>query len=422
MKKTGSIDDNDAKGRHSMSAENAYKMRQEALSPDALMADASAATGLSDFGGTTFIAPFSRFMERAAREIEFRPGRINAFRTEILRHLINRLRFAQDLRRHPEILDEDVSDPILIIGLARTGTTKLQRMLSAAPNVQKLYLWRMLNPAPFPDAVAGQPDPRATSALGGEGVGSEATQENQQLKAAHEIALVEVEEEVFLFDFTLDPSICGVCAPYLPLFFHHEWSEGTPEREADRNGYRYLRTLLQYLQWQDGGKRDRPWVMKLISHLAHLDALLECFPKATIVHTHRDPCLSIPSVSKLMFELWSVNAVVDKKSAGSNFLEWSAAAMLRCLDARDRLQLDAKIIDAPYESVRVDVMPVIREIYRRSGRVLMAETEQAMREWERNNEQGKHGKHNYSLEEFGLDETKVSTAFAEYNRRFSSLF
>ena len=422
MEETGAIDDNDANGRQGMSTGAAYKVRREALAPDALMAEAAAATGLSDFGGTAFVAPLSRFMERAAREIEFRPGRINAFRAEILRHLINRLRFADDLRRHPEILDEDVTDPIVITGLPRTGTTKLQRMLSAAPNVQKLYLWRMLNPAPFPGAAKGRRDPRMTSALGGEGVGSETTQEHRQLRAAHELALTQVDEEVFLFDFTLDQSICGASAAYLPLFFHLDWLDGARERQADREGYLYLRTLLQYLQWQDGGKRNRPWIMKLVSHMAHFDALLEYFPKATIAQTHRDPCLTVPSISKLMFELWSINAVVNKEPVGNGFLQWSAAAMNRCIEARDRMQLDARILDIPYATIRDDIMPSIREIYRRNGRELTVEAEQAMREWERDNEQGKHGQHSYSLAEFGLDETQVAKAFAEYTRRFSSLF
>lgn len=394
---------------------------QQALDPHTLMAEASAVTGLSDFGCTAFLAPFSRFMSRAAAEIEFRPGRLAAFRAEVMRHLVNRLRFTEDLRRHPEILDEDVSDAIIITGLPRTGTTKLQRMLSAAPDVQKLYLWRMLNPAPFPDAPSDGADPRMTAALGGGGFGSEATEDNAQIKAAHEIALRQVEEEVFLFDFTLDPSIVGVCAPYAPLFFQLEWVPGA-ERPADREGYRYLRTLMQYLQWQDRGKRGRPWIMKLISHMAHWEALLECFPRATLVQTHRDPRHAVPSIAKLMYELWSLYAVVNPRDVGRGFLDWCAAAIERSLETRARLGLDERILDVPYESVRGDAMTVVREIYRRSGYALSPSAEQAMRDWERQNEQGKHGEHRYSLAEFGLDEAQVERAFASYIERYSALF
>ena len=63
-------------------------------------------------------------------------------------------------------------------------------------------------------------------------------------------------------------------------------------------------------------------------------------------------------------------------------------------------------------------MAVVREIYRRAGHPLTAEAEQGMRDWEQDNEQGKHGQHRYSLEEFGLSGQIVDQAFSEYIRRF----
>ena len=143
--------------------EQQYREQKTKLDLATLMADARKATGLSSFNVNDW-GPFTRYLDGVARGVDFKPGGIETFRNAMLRHLVNRLRIEDDLRRHPEILDEDVSDPIVIVGMPRTGTTKLQRMLSAAPEVQKLYLWRMLNPAPFPDAVAGAPDPRIQAA------------------------------------------------------------------------------------------------------------------------------------------------------------------------------------------------------------------------------------------------------------------
>lgn len=88
------------------------------------------------------------------------------------------------------------------------------------------------------------------------------------------------------------------------------------------------------------------------------------------------------------------------------------------LKARDRLQLNGRILDAKYEDIRDNVMPIIQEAYRRAGRELSSEAEQAMRQWERDNEQGKHGKYSYSLEEFGLSEEMIDQVFAEYISRF----
>ena len=73
------------------------------------------------------------------------------------RFLVNRLRWEADVEKHPQILEEDVSDPIVILGLPRSGTTKLQRFLSADPNVQATPAWAMFNPAPFPGETPGDP-------------------------------------------------------------------------------------------------------------------------------------------------------------------------------------------------------------------------------------------------------------------------
>ena len=149
-----------------------------------------------------------------------------------------------------------------------------------------------------------------------------------------------------------------------------------------------------------------------------MDALMQSFPNATLVHCHRDPRSAMPSLGKLMFELWSTRASMDKKVLGQNFLAWGSTGMKRYLEARDRLQLGGRILDVKYENIRDDVMPIIREVYKRAGLELTAEADQAMRQWEKSNEQGKLGKHSYSLEEFGLSEAMIDQAFAEYIRRF----
>ena len=92
--------------------------------------------------------------------------------------------------------------------------------------------------------------------------------------------------------------------------------------------------------------------------------------------------------------------------------------MNRYLETRDRLKLDDRIFDVKYDTIRNDPMSVIREIYRRAGRNLSTEAEQTMAQWHATNEQGKYGKHEYSLEEFGMSEAMIENAFAKYIDRF----
>jgi len=393
---------------------NGYEERVSNLNLDKLMEEARKATGLSDYGDTSFVEPTVKFLDRVAREIEFHAEGLDSFRSVIIRILVNKLRMQEDVKRHPEILEEDVSDPLIIIGLPRSGTTKMQRMIASAPAVQKLYMWRMLNPAPFPEAIPGQPDPRIAAA----GLDSLTAGHHKKVHAAHAMAGCEVDEEFLLLD-SYDPSVAGFSI-YLPLFFYQEWIPGK-ERGADRQAYRHLRKQLQYLQWQDGGKRGRPWILKAVMHHAHMEALLEYFPKATLLHCHRDPQSAIPSNAKLLWTLWSTKAKnLDKQFVGHEFLNWASTGMQRYLEVRKRLQLDGRIFDAQYEDIRSNVMPIIRKVYDRAGWDLTAEAEQAMLEWERNNEQGKHGKHDYALDELGLNPAMIDHALAEYIERFIS--
>jgi hypothetical protein len=92
--------------------------------------------------------------------------------------------------------------------------------------------------------------------------------------------------------------------------------------------------------------------------------------------------------------------------------------MEKYLRDRDRLDLDGRILDVNYEKIRSDPMPSIRGIYRRADRALTAEAEQKMLQWEKDNEQGKHGSHIYTLEEFGLSDAIIDEAFAPYIERF----
>src|SRR5262245_12174026 len=100
------------------------------LDPEELKAAASKEAGLDDYGDEAFEEPFRRYLEALVTEADLSPMGVMGQQLNVTRILVNRLRFQGDVKRHPEILDEAVLDPIVIVGLPRTGTTKLHRMIS----------------------------------------------------------------------------------------------------------------------------------------------------------------------------------------------------------------------------------------------------------------------------------------------------
>ena len=391
-----------------MNPQNRYELLCRELQADRLIDLAREKTGLSDIGDSSFRMPLAKLLDCAARDINFNAQGLAIFKSEILRYLSNRLRMQEDLKCHPEILNEDVSNPIIIIGLGRSGTTKLQKILSLPDGVQKMWFWRLWNVARFPGEQPGRPAARIAAA----DFSSLISEDKPDLDAAHHIAGQEVDEDWMLYFYTFEE--WGWCA-IEPVFSFFDWAMAHPSLDA----YRYVKTMVQYLQWQDGGKRGRPWVMKSVGHLAHMDSLAQCYPDAILIHPHRDPRETIPSWCKFLTSVWAIQSnPVDPHLLGKEILRQWSTAMDRYLDARQRLDLDGRILDVSYEQVRAEPMAIVGEVYRRAGVSLTVEEERSIAAWHDGNEQGRFGRHEYTLAEFGLTEADIDKTFGKYIKRF----
>jgi hypothetical protein len=356
------------------------------------LAGAEREAGLSDFGDRAFEEPLAQLIESCLRELRFSELGLQNFKATIQRFLVNRLRLQRDLVQHPEILDEDVSDPIIVLGMPRTGTTKLQRLLSADPRNHKLALWKLLNPAPFP----GDDHPPNAARLAFARIVEEATRANPDFTMSHETAADEADEDSFLLLFSLEYSMLH---NIFPADSYLAWVRNRSPLAA----HRYERTLLQYLQWQEGGRKPGRWILKNPGHVGHLEALHAVFPRATYVHSHRDMAEVLASYCHLIESIYKPLYVdVDPREVGRQALLYWAPALER--HARDRAELGDRvaILDVPYRGITDDPYPIVSEIYSRAGITLTPEAEAAMRAWSDRNHQHKHGKAAYRLERYGL--------------------
>jgi hypothetical protein len=372
------------------------------LDPSVLMREACEEAGLEDFGEPSFVEPLAHWLESLATEANLSDMGVEAMQLTVRRFLVNRLRMQADLMAHPDILDDPVSDPIVIVGLPRTGTTKLQRMMSNDPEVQKLALWRILSPAPLPES-SGPDDPRiAEAAIYIELISAL----HPDVLAAHPMGANEADEEAFLLEMTFD-AMTNRERVRVPSF--KAWNEQRPRRPS----YEYLRLLLQYLQWQDGGSRDRPWILKSPAHLGSLETLLEVFPDVTIVQCHRDPVVAMASTLRL-FEVQRrvTNDAIDLHQLGQEVLAVFASEMERNLKQRTRA--GTHLLDVRYESICDDSLAVIRGIHERRGVSLTSAREAEILAWQEENPQYHHGRHRYALKDYGLTPHDVESAFAGY--------
>lgn len=386
-----------------------------AFDADKLLADARQRSGLTDFGDERFVFALRRMTECYIQDVQVDHQGLHLVRDTIVRQLVNRARFEADLKAHPEIREEDVSDPIVILGMPRSGTTKTHRMLGADPNLLKTFMWQLVNPAPFPEWNGQGRDPRIAAARSDDPL-IEANDSNPELRAGHSYGEEEVQSDLWLLGLTFNDNFFTSWRPPSPAYYHYLIDRTYP---SDRDNYDYAADLYRYLQWQQGGKKGRRWLFKNESLLNSVPDFLESHPKATFIHIHRDPHVSIPSLLKLGTEFSRPYfAEIEARDIAHTLVDRFSRYAHRYMAICDKYQLGDRILDVQYEQIRSNPMPAFRELYERAGHALTPESEQLMLGWEAANEQGKHGAHKYSLADFGLTDRVIDQYFGEYIRRF----
>ena len=203
--------------------------------------------------------------------------------------LWNRLRIVDYIKDHPEVADERVERPLVVLGLPRTGTSLASYLLDQDPLRRSLLTWEAEDSVPpsTPDTL--YTDPRCLKKKAELDVLAEG------LKAAN-IPLVHWDEAD-------GPTECifvqgqdfkaYLWEAFMPNAAYADWL-----LEADMaSAYAYERSVLQMLQSRAPGV----WSLKMPSHAVHIEALLQEFPDARLVWAHRDPFKSAASFLRLNY-------------------------------------------------------------------------------------------------------------------------
>ncbi|TRZ75294.1 MAG: hypothetical protein D4R97_02700, partial [Bacteroidetes bacterium] len=119
------------------------------LDKDELIRSAKKVTGLGDLGKDFSDEPLEKLLRSVNEEADLHPVGRFITRQRFISLLSIRLRAEYFFRRHPKILEQPLYPAWIIIGLQRTGTTKLQRLLAADPDHRVIPSWEVINPIPL---------------------------------------------------------------------------------------------------------------------------------------------------------------------------------------------------------------------------------------------------------------------------------
>ena len=358
-------------------------------------------TGLEDFGGTEHEEGLGILLDDLNSPVAGLTGIGNVHqRAQVKSAFVGRLLSQAGFAAHPAYAQVPIERPIFVLGLPRTGTTALHRLLTADPAHQGLDLWLTEFPQPRPDVARRDADPIFQ---GIQAAYSEHHVANPEFMGVHYLDATSV-EECWRILRQSGKSIAYESLAHVPTY--SAWLAGQDWTDA----YERHRANLQLIGLNDP---DRRWVLKNPSHLVALDALLAVYPDALVVRTHRDPVTSIASACSLSAEAttgWSTTFVGE--TIGRTQLDMLSRSHRAFEEARQEHD-PAQFVDVDYREFVDDPVATTRSIYDSfdlpwtdGAASAVAAIDAASRRGDR------RPRHTYSLAEYGLTEDEVRAAFA----------
>jgi Sulfotransferase family len=379
--------------------------------PAAVIAAARAVDGLDDFGDDSHEEPLRRLLWSLEHEADLNAIGRQVMHQRVVDILATRLRVQEWLRRYPEIRQEVIEAPLVIVGLPRTGTTMLHRTIAADPRMLAPLWYEVRYPSPALDwdfTTAG--DQRIRDAQAEMAAMVEA---NPELLAIHPMDALGPDEDIML----LEQSFYSF---NIQAFVNIPSFDAWIEAQDHSPGYAYFRLLLQFLQWQKrrAGQPGERWTLKAPHHLHYMDLVFKVFPDAKVVQSHRDPVETIPSLASLIAGVWVIYSdSADPRVVGEQWARKFARGMRHTMAVRERMGSEA-FLDLWFRDTVSQPLQEIQKIYDFMGMELTDAARAEMHRWQEFNRRELRPPHAYTLEQFGFTAEGLKAQFHDYRAAF----
>jgi hypothetical protein len=329
-------------------------------------------------------------------------GRVAA-RDDTVRLLATHLRIERALREHPQIAHTELPPPVFVIGLPRSGTTFLHRLLAADPASRTLPYWESFDPLPPEHG----PDGRRAKV---DGMLRQLATIAPSYQAIHPMTAADPEECVALFMNvlrTLQVDIQYRVPGYV------RWLLGEDASVAYRAYRRQLQLVHHYRP------HGRWIVLKDPTHLVHLAAVREVFPDAKLVFIHRDPAFTFSSICSLHAYTRAIfSSDVDPRAVGREIMAGHWPAALERAEALRAALPAGSSVDVRHADLARDPLATVQAIYTGLGLELDAEARESMGRFLAGEAARPQHVHEHSPAGFGLAGAAIRERFAGYVARY----
>ena len=376
------------------------------LNQTEIINEAKNQTGLEKFGNPLFMDGFEALISSINQEADLNEIGVEAQKHRLIGILANILRIENAFKENPEILEEEIKSPVVIVGLPRTGSTMTHRLLASDPNHTAMLWWEGRYPAMLEGEQRGDPLDRMEM---GKAEVEAVMQASPDALTIHPWDYKGADEEILLLEHTF---FSTVPESFMRLPSYSNWVESQDHIHA----YKQLKKMLQYLQWQNPGRENKRWVLKSPHHLGFIDKLLLVFPDSKVIQTHRDPFKTVPSFCSMCANLFEpISNSYDKEEIGHHWANKLAKVLNHCMKI-SKLNKE-NFLDLEFNKMIKDPISEMTEVYNFIEEDFTDQAENAMKAWKEEN-QHEMGAHQYSLEEFNLDNSFIDENFSEYINQY----
>jgi hypothetical protein len=354
------------------------------LDADNLREAASQLTGLSDFGAPPFEEAFEVLLKSLHHDADLNPIGRYIQRRQLLNYLSNRLRLTDYRKRAPSA--QLSTPPLIVLGIPRSGTTLLHRLLAEDPANRALPFWQLMRPFPVRGADPSEPDPRRA--------GMEKRLRLQRrlvpsLDAKHHVRADSPEECMWMLGLTFVSLVFWVFAP---VYSYLQWFLSQDRLEK----YRDYASLLNLLDKEQPGQR---LTLKAPAHTGSVREIIQSVPGAMLVQIHRDPATCLASFNSLLYSNYhAVTNRVDVRKMSEANLQLFLGEHERNQEARE--EFPGAVFDVDYQRLVQEPIQTIQRIYAHYGLGWAPDIEEGIKAYLAENPKGIHGAHQYDAADF----------------------
>ena len=347
-----------------------------------------------DLGEEDYLEPLNILIDSLNSEANLTYFGKLACEYQIKKHLTVR---GQIFQKSKSLPNANISRPVFVIGLPRSGTTYLFNLLSLDPDHRSPLFWEMMNPLPLCKSGSFAEKMRV---MRSRSILFSKNRFISKLDDMHAITATSPEECLLIKVFALRSILYFYMANTPSYLSYLEDSDKTVS-------YLWHRRFLKILQSQYKPKR---WLLKDPSHLGNLEEILSIYPDASFIHIHRDPAETIPSICSLTAQVRKgFTDSTDLKELGERTLDFWENSKKKNEAQKNNLN-DDQYIDIYYEDFIKNPLKTVENIYKNFNFSFSKEIKELTESYIQENAKTSKEKHIYTLEEYGLDKKKVDNS------------